>query len=869
MLSEWWVCMKSSAINNIQKIRRLFVFAPLLFMVGCGGSGSSENNSQQPGGEITSEVTLTAQPSLSSFKVGSSGVVNLAQRVQSTDTSTQIHVTDVHSLESNGNCTIESVNTDNFVVSATQPTACYFEYTVSDQAANAQPVSAISQVTFQPSGVAASTNGLNLAPAMVSVEQGQCQEINVGSNLPANTILDSSVVVIGSGTAVVEDAEQGLINYCSQGRGYTELYYSAIDGNDNAVYTGAVDVAISVDANTAPIANNFSYYYNPAQLIVKIPANTEVTLDVKDYISDADEGDQLQLIDVRVANATIALANPSDLTNTQFTFRSQMAGTYYVTYHVVDHMGGHSIGMVKLEVDSPYQDYYVDTGDVQTSFTLSAPITLAEIQQYGMAYIGQQQEGIYTLATFNYTLADAICEARGGVLASRTDFVLALSANSNITSVTGWPATWNYITGDLNPNGNGLDTVAAWDNSLGNFIEQDTNYDQGYFSCRSVKPRDFAIRDPHYVIAGTVKDLVATYTNSAGSNQFYTRGIDWSSSDTSVLEIDASSGRAEGMKKGTVIVTARSIDGELIATLEVDVIDEIPVFGMGSLNDQSENGFNMAVEKSRDGDTIAANAILRDTQNFGPSGATVKLKATWKFETANDRQFGELRDALQREYPPAIVQIGYPNQPDETTTNALRDFLYNGGVLMYFSQDRGPTERIMRSIFGEQADANTFTGSGGVFKFDDIDDPVIKGPFGDLANQYWGLDQSQVAYAYNLPEGTYVPFTHTYDESRGWDAGGSIQRTGVTSLRHKTLKFIWTGDAGFFGFHTNDPQGGINRTDAYPLMVADYNSVFEDGDYRPVPKLNYGSNTKFAVSNSIFFANAVTWLFGAAPSATR
>ncbi|MDQ9091295.1 Ig-like domain-containing protein [Pseudoalteromonas haloplanktis] len=843
----------------------LLILSLTSILIGCGGGNSDDSTDLV----IQPPLVLNANNTVSTFKQYSDGVVNLSGSVKVSDGQTGYELVDVAPLDDEQACTIKEKNSDNFVVASDAATACYFKYTVIDSNSGDAQSSAVSQISFQPSNENVSINKTRLTPLSVVISASECEDIDISANVPTGSQVSSELVTIGNGTASI-DLDTNIIHFCVgsniDAATQSDVYYSVVDTESEVVSLGSITVTVNGQGNISPEANNFSYYFDPAKMEVKVPTSDEVIIDVNDFVEDADL-DPVQLIGVSAIGADVAINESDDLDNTEFSFTSSTAGTKYISYQVTDHYGGYGVGVIKVEVAAPYQDFFVDTGDVSTSYTLTAPMTLSQAQYLGVNYYDADNTGEYEMATFLTNQALAICEARGGTLATKTDFFdnsgLVYQPGYDIGTLMGWPDgryvvdTKSDYTGDY----------IVW-NTAGPYFD-DVGLAQGnYFSCKNIVPTDFKIRDPHYIIAGTIKDLEATYTNSLGENQFYIGALEWTSSDPSILQIDERSGVAEGIDEGTVTITARSLDNRFKDSIEVDVITDILVFGMGSLDNQNDNGFNLAVEQTNRGYPVAANAILRSTDNFGANG-TVKLKANWVFETARDGRFSELRAALAREYPPAVVQIGYPNQPDATTTNALRDFLYDGGVLMYFSQDKTPTNNIMRAVFGDQADAGTFTGAGGVFKFNNIDDPVINGPFGDLRNKYWGLDQSQVAYTYNLPDDSYVAFSQTYDESRGWDAGGSIKRTGITALRHKTLKFIWTGDAGFFGYHTNDPNYSETHTNAYPLMVADYNQNFADGDFRPADKLGYGSSTKFAVSNSTFFANAVTWLFGAAPSQTE
>lgn len=857
----------------------LYVSCSILLAACGGGSGGGGSSSSGGGGQSPASVSLVAEDSISSFSQASTGLVNLSSRIHASDPNTKMQLKSVKALEANPACVVGQKNATSFEVSATRATSCSFEYTVED-ADQTTTASAISRVAFQgASGI--SVSNIKLENKILNIDASVCESVDLSATIPEGALLDSEVIVIGDGSASANDPADGQIKYCSTDSGFAEIFYSATDKEEEKVYLGSIEVAISSDANIAPVANNFSYYYAPETMTVKVPTGESVTIDVGPYLEDEDAEDgadtNVQLIEARAANASVTLTDPDDLTNTSFDFQSDLAGTYFVSYMVTDHSGGFDIASVRVQVASPFQDYFMDTGDPDTSFTLTAPMTVDQIESLGFDMTGSEENSGYQMATFNQPLAAAICRAQGGSLPTYTELDSVVSLGSgNLFGLTGWPENGKYwMQTSLGPNTYQLSDGDA--NNSAQFITVNGETSTAYLSCKNIEPKDFRIRDPYYVIAGTFKDLVVLYTNSAGEEDvIYNKQLVWTSSNPEILAIDEVTGRAEGIEKGTVTVTATTPDGRLTSSIEVDVIDEIHVAGAGSDGDAA--GFNIAKTGYDALHVNASNAMLRYTPNFGRDpDSKMPLKADWVFHDMMNcgSTCQNIIDYIQSDEPPAVVQIGWPVFPDATLTNALRDFLYDGGTLLYFSQTQDATYNIMQSIFGSDAKAtpDTYHPGGQVFQFNDISDPILEGPFGNLRNQYWGVDVNPISVAYDLPEDQYIPFSHTLNVSSGKDIDDLLplypdaKANGVTALRHKSLKFVWTADAGFISYQPFYAENDPIQEYRFPLMVAEYNGLFEDGDFTPVPKENYGRPyyTQYPVSNSIFLANAVTWLFGGVP----
>ncbi len=832
----------------------------MLFSVavsGCKQEDSTSPTLSQP----EKIVSLHTQDITRMVKPHSRALVSIDRDVIASDRYASVKLLNVEPLTRNQGCQVTNVDDTQFEIETQNPTACSFKYTVSTEQ-NQTPMiaSAYSRVLVQEETAvnSASLGAFTLPPKSIAMDAQSCSTIALEDVIPNGASLQQNVDVIGSGVVNDIDSSMNKLNYCVEEAGYNRLFYNAYDVNTNQYYIGTVLVGVSGEGNQPPEVGSFSYYYDPGNMIRAVPAYEEVTIDVSDFISDP-EGDSLQIIDIQVTDASATAFDTENLNNKKISFLAKTPGQYYVNYMVSDHNGGYGVGVIDVRASSPIKDYYYDNGNERSSFTLSAPVVQSISDKYGFNYQNTQTiDGFVSepldIALFDAKTAKAYCKAKGGRLPEIAEIELITRKEANaLANNAGWPQGLSYWTeslssgelstySDINPNDVNKAPVAS-------------------VACLNLNILDFKIRDPKYIVIDTFKDLVVTFTDATGENRIYSKGLEWSSSDPSILSI-SKSGRAVGNKKGEVEVLVKTMDGKYTDEILVKVIDELVITGMGN----GGEGHNLASELGYYNRTNPSNAIFKSKTNFGEFG-TVKLRADLVFEDLKTSD-SDLRQALEREQPPAVIHIGYPYTPSATTVNLLRDYLYEGGVFLYFTEGQTASRRLFTAIFGDQIRVSAFSGGGGVHQFQNIDDPVINGPFGDLRNQYWGQDRSATDYVYNLPKNSYVSLSNAFDWSRMRGATNDDRyKEYSTSIRHKRLKFLWAGDAGFTSFNTANPDWSIAQTTGFGLNVRSYKEKFNDpdADWTPTTK-EFGIYTKYPVSNAIFLANGISWLFGSVQS---
>ena len=208
--------------------------------------------------------------------------------------------------------------------------------------------------------------------------------------------------------------------------------------------------------------------------------------------------------------------------------------------------------------------------------------------------------------------------------------------------------------------------------------------------------------------------------------------------------------------------------------------------------------------------------------NFGSSGT---------FPTQNisyvDGEVTPLASAIATHNPDIII-IGYPSHPAAAGNTALLDFIENKkGVVIAFTQDNGAADAAMINTLCRTSGITVGVAAGGggggsVYQFQNIDIPLLNGPFGDIRNRYWGEDAGTTYSVSAVP------------------AGATLLAASNTAFIYNS--FIWIGDGGFIAGNETDTS-----PTAFPCKV--------DANGKPIAKTNYSQ----PVYNSVFYANALAW----------
>lgn len=134
-----------------------------------------------------------------------------------------------------------------------------------------------------------------------------------------------------------------------------------------------------------------------------------------------------------------------------------------------------------------------------------------------------------------------------------------------------------------------------------------------------------------------------------------------------------------------------------------------------------------------------------NSTSFGPNGIVkiISLTNVWSTTSAA----AAVTNLNSSPKPDVIFFYSYETTITVALTNALNEYVNQGGVLIYGTKDNNNTEAnaFLQGIFGVGNAERQISGSGStddnVYKISNSPlDPIINGPFGNLADKYWGED---------------------------------------------------------------------------------------------------------------------------------
>lgn len=225
-----------------------------------------------------------------------------------------------------------------------------------------------------------------------------------------------------------------------------------------------------------------------------------------------------------------------------------------------------------------------------------------------------------------------------------------------------------------------------------------------------------------------------------------------------------------------------------------------------------------------------AKTMLITPANFGPSG-TVKVEMLNIINGAKNQGI-TLRNLINTNEIDIII-VGYNYQPNAQSIAILTDFVKNKkGVLIHGQENDEAAARDLINAIAYSATTDV-TQIKSVWTNPVINeaDPILDGPFGNIAGKDLGNDLDNTKYVAGYSN-EYISLSSQL---------GNPARAHV--LKHKTLGFIFIGDGGWMAGdvgNSGDKLWPAPRTEGgLPISKLYYNGV--------------------VVYNSIFYANAVAW----------
>lgn len=253
--------------------------------------------------------------------------------------------------------------------------------------------------------------------------------------------------------------------------------------------------------------------------------------------------------------------------------------------------------------------------------------------------------------------------------------------------------------------------------------------------------------------------------------------------------------------------------------------------------------------------------FLASEYNFSPASNYLKIKG-FAHVNVNSGGTGSLAKALEdpSKYPNILLCVFFGTMNDADFT-ALELYLQRGGVTFLMTESNNTAlKNFFQRLLGMAVTINTFDSGGAVYRLQNVDPNVTDGAFGDIRGTYWGQDRSASQYFSNINQEDIVIYTNS--------SANYNPQVGTTMFRHKIYNLYYVGDTGFLASTRKALGGAVINNTGFPFATVGGTGA---DIYFPVSKA-YGTAAtplspdsgrpagSWQVSNSLIFANALSWM---------
>jgi len=204
-----------------------------------------------------------------------------------------------------------------------------------------------------------------------------------------------------------------------------------------------------------------------------------------------------------------------------------------------------------------------------------------------------------------------------------------------------------------------------------------------------------------------------------------------------------------------------------------------------------------------------------NSSSFGPNGSVRIERLTQLWETSDvNTAATRIRDGytgggFTNAFPDIVLYFAYGATPNSTVTTQLAEYVKKGGVLIYGTSDNtaSAANTLIQGIFGVSSGNAVDRGGSSnqnVYQINNLlDDPIVNGPFGNLANQFWGEDNSGTVYVTNLPANSIQVCS-----ARNQYANRSLDSWNSVVWYNDSKNFVYFGDSVAAAWDTNTSTTG-------------------------------------------------------------
>ncbi|WP_408697598.1 hypothetical protein [Vibrio owensii] len=488
-----------------------FIFSLPLILSACNGGSGNDSSSNSVEGSSPVTVNIETSPIQSKGLVSEEVAIDV---LATNDVNAAMKVTSVRSM-SGDSCQVTSIDEQSFTTSSDEVGECQYEYTVVPQNSELYVGEESSIARVSVSETAADNTLPNLAettdidtPVVIDLSQKLAEELDTSV-----FYLSSDASVLGTGI-VDSDVANNMLTFTPSDVGVSRITYSMTDGSVTKL--GTIDVAVSDTQNTPPVALN---YVREG----KLDKGMLVTIDLTDYISDAE--DAVILESVRAYNAETEITSASEHT---FTFRSSEPGAHEVAYTINDGRGGYAVGQVYLEVEPDFSlvqdwdDVTIYDSTIGADITFTAPVSKVLADYTNTAYTNYQaQDGVTgpkgtEVVTMNLEQAQNYCATRNGRLPISREWELLITNQGNLFNSQNWPAGADFWSADMMSETTGK-SMNATDGATAELLKESG---AGFVTCvllDSEAVQDFSTQLEYSFVNGVRFDISGVITDPDGN----------------------------------------------------------------------------------------------------------------------------------------------------------------------------------------------------------------------------------------------------------------------------------------------------------------------------------------------------------------
>ncbi|MCX2790690.1 Ig-like domain-containing protein [Vibrio sp. Sgm 5] len=414
-------------------LKHMFRLALMAYAIALSGCGGEERGTSTP--EPPATVPMLAMDGFRTVTPKQETFIDLTPYIRGTN----VTISGVHAAKDDENCGAPTVSGQGVNVYVAGGEFCEFTYTASQPGAKSTRASLnvlatkATEPTLRPLSEALIVGGDNV-------------DFNVQKLLGADwketySLHSVNVVADGSDNAGTVTKAGNTITFTPPELvGWNRIIYTLNNSADaDASVMGEIYVTVSNEINHPPTIEQPKYDYNKYNSSEPIHFGTTTTLNLATLpglnISDPDAEDW-QLIAVQSFTATVEATDPVSTSNKSINFTAPTVGDHFVNYIVADHLGGYSMGSIKVNVEA--KGGAASWRDIKTSkITFTAPATYAQASNKGYHVNAIWDVGVNnTIAGFSTAAANSYCSTKGRIPSVKEMQVLFDSA---VPELGKWP----------------------------------------------------------------------------------------------------------------------------------------------------------------------------------------------------------------------------------------------------------------------------------------------------------------------------------------------------------------------------------------------------------------------------------------------